>query len=42
MLTVEDGAVSIGEDTVIMENALERGWAGHPATIGRTVMVGHR
>jgi carbonic anhydrase/acetyltransferase-like protein (isoleucine patch superfamily) len=40
VLTAEDGAVSIGEDTVIMENALVRGRAGHPAMIGTAVMVG--
>lgn len=40
VLSAEDGAVSVGEDSVIMENALVRGRAGHPAMIGAAVMVG--
>lgn len=36
----EDGFVSIGEDTVIMEHALVRGRATHPAVVGTAVMVG--
>ena len=40
VLSGEDGFVSIGEDTVIMENALVRGRATHPAVVGTAVMVG--
>ncbi|MGF0313737.1 gamma carbonic anhydrase family protein [Rhodococcus sp. IEGM1428] len=40
VLSAEDGAVTIGEDTVVMENALIRGRASHPAAIGSAVMVG--
>lgn len=40
VLTAEDGVVIIGEDTVVMENALVRGRRGHPAEIGSAVMVG--
>ncbi|MFI2489697.1 gamma carbonic anhydrase family protein [Promicromonospora kroppenstedtii] len=40
VLTAEDGAVVIGEDTVVMENALVRGRADHPARIGSAVLVG--
>ena len=40
VLSGEDGFVSIGEDTVIMENALVRGRAAHPAVVGSAVMVG--
>ncbi|WP_423462474.1 gamma carbonic anhydrase family protein [Promicromonospora sp. MS192] len=40
VLTAEDGAVVIGADTVVMENALVRGRLGHPARIGSAVMVG--
>ena len=40
VLTAEDGRVTIGEDTVIMEHALVRGRAGHPAEIGAAVLVG--
>lgn len=40
VLTAEDGAVSIGEDSVVMENALVRGRGAHPALIGAAVMVG--
>lgn len=40
VLSGEDGFVSIGEDTVIMENALVRGRATHPAVVGAAVMVG--
>lgn len=31
VLTAEDGEVSIGRDTVVMENALVRGRSAHPA-----------
>lgn len=40
VLTAEDGAVVIGEDTVVMENALVRGRSGHLARIGNAVMIG--
>lgn len=40
VLTAEDGAVIIGADTVVMENALVRGRQGHPAKIGSAVMIG--
>lgn len=40
VLTAEDGAVVIGEDTVVMENALVRGRGGHPAEIGSAVLIG--
>ncbi|MFD7709891.1 gamma carbonic anhydrase family protein [Streptomyces sp. NPDC059785] len=40
VLTAEDGEVRIGENTVVMENALVRGRAGHPAVIGDAVMIG--
>ncbi|MWV49187.1 gamma carbonic anhydrase family protein [Rathayibacter sp. VKM Ac-2803] len=40
VLSAEDGAVVVGEDTVVMENAVVRGRAGHPALIGSAVMVG--
>jgi carbonic anhydrase/acetyltransferase-like protein (isoleucine patch superfamily) len=40
VLTAEDGAVVIGADTVVMENALVRGRDGHPARIGDAVLIG--
>ena len=40
ILTAEDGEVSVGARTVIMENALVRGRAGHPAHIGGDVLIG--
>ncbi|KQQ03874.1 MULTISPECIES: gamma carbonic anhydrase family protein [unclassified Rathayibacter] len=40
VLSAEDGAVVVGEDTVVMENAVVRGRAGHPALIGSAVMIG--
>ena len=40
VITAEDGDVSIGEDCVVMEHALVRGRAGHPATIGARVLIG--
>lgn len=40
VLTAEDGAVVIGEDTVVMENALIRGRRDHPAEIGSAVLIG--
>jgi carbonic anhydrase/acetyltransferase-like protein (isoleucine patch superfamily) len=40
VLTAEDGAVRVGSDVVVMENALVRGRASHPATIGDAVLIG--
>jgi carbonic anhydrase/acetyltransferase-like protein (isoleucine patch superfamily) len=40
VLSAEDGSISIGENTVVMENALVRGRQAHPAQIGHSVMVG--
>lgn len=40
VLTAEDGEIVIGEDTVVMEQALIRGRAEHPVRIGSAVMIG--
>lgn len=40
VVTAEDGAVVLGENVVVMEQALVRGRAGHPATVGDAVMIG--
>lgn len=40
VVTAEDGEVSIGRDVVVMEHALIRGRAGHPARIGDSVLIG--
>jgi carbonic anhydrase/acetyltransferase-like protein (isoleucine patch superfamily) len=40
VLTAEDGEVRIGVNTVVMENALVRGRARHPVTIGDAVLIG--
>lgn len=40
VITAEDGAVRIGDGSVIMEHALVRGRASHPAVIGERVLVG--
>lgn len=40
VVTAEDGAVVLGENVVVMEQALVRGRAGHPAVIGDAVMIG--
>lgn len=40
VLTAEDGAVRVGAETVVLEHAVVRGRAGHPAIIGSHVMVG--
>ncbi|WP_431030969.1 gamma carbonic anhydrase family protein [Plantibacter sp. RU18] len=40
VISAEDGEVTIGEDTIVMEHALIRGGSGHPAHIGRAVMIG--
>ncbi|MFE6411281.1 gamma carbonic anhydrase family protein [Streptomyces sp. NPDC057837] len=40
VLTAEDGQVRVGSDSVVMENALVRGRARHPAVVGDAVLVG--
>ncbi|QDZ15623.1 gamma carbonic anhydrase family protein [Humibacter ginsenosidimutans] len=40
VLTAEDGEVVVGEDCVVMEHALIRGRAEHPAHLGTAVLVG--
>ncbi|MCW8375845.1 gamma carbonic anhydrase family protein [Streptomyces justiciae] len=40
VLTAEDGEVTVGENTVVMEIALVRGRAAHPAVIGDAVLIG--
>src|SRR5215472_15585184 len=40
VLTAEDGEVRVGDRTVVMENALIRGRAGHASVIGDDVLVG--
>lgn len=40
VLTAEDGEIWIGEQVVIMENALVRGRSRHPASVGNAVLVG--
>ena len=40
VVSAEDGVVEIGANTVIMEQALVRGRAAHPALIGADVLVG--
>ena len=40
VLTAEDGQVSVGARCVVMENAVIRGRARHPAVIGDDVLVG--
>ncbi len=40
VLTAEDGEIRLGADVVVMENALVRGRARHPATLGDAVLVG--
>lgn len=40
VLTAEDGEVRVGANSVILEHALVRGRAGHPALIGDGVMIG--
>jgi carbonic anhydrase/acetyltransferase-like protein (isoleucine patch superfamily) len=40
VLTAEDGEVRVGDDVVIMENALVRGRGGHPAVLGDAVLIG--
>jgi len=40
VLTAEDGSIRVGERCVVMENALLRGRAAHPLTLGDDVLVG--
>jgi carbonic anhydrase/acetyltransferase-like protein (isoleucine patch superfamily) len=40
VLTAEDGRVEVGRNCVVMEHALVRGRAGHPAVLGDDVLVG--
>jgi len=40
VLTAEDGEVHLGENGVVMENALVRGRAANPTLIGAAVLVG--
>jgi len=40
VVTAEDGEVSVGARTVVMENALIRGRARHPAVVGDDVLIG--
>jgi carbonic anhydrase/acetyltransferase-like protein (isoleucine patch superfamily) len=40
VLSAEDGRVRVGADTVVMEHAVVRGRASHPALLGDAVMVG--
>lgn len=40
VLSAEDGEVRLGADVVVMENALVRGRAGHPAVVGDAVLIG--
>ncbi|MGW7537881.1 gamma carbonic anhydrase family protein [Amycolatopsis sp. NPDC054798] len=40
VLSAEDGEIRTGSDVVIMEHALVRGRAAHPATLGDAVLIG--
>jgi carbonic anhydrase/acetyltransferase-like protein (isoleucine patch superfamily) len=40
VLTAEDGQISLGARSIVMENAVIRGRARHPAVIGGDVLVG--
>jgi carbonic anhydrase/acetyltransferase-like protein (isoleucine patch superfamily) len=40
VLTAEDGPVVIGSHVMVLENAVIRGRAGHPAIVGDDVMIG--
>lgn len=40
VLTAENGEVHVGRNSVVMENALVRGRADHPALIGEAVLIG--
>jgi hypothetical protein len=39
VLSAEDGEIWIGDDVVIMENALVRGRSRHPVSVGNAVLV---
>ncbi len=40
VLTAEDGRIVVGEDTVVMENALVKARSGHDVRIGDAVVLG--
>jgi len=40
VVTAEDGAVTLGEDAIIMENAVVKARAGHDVTVGAAALVG--
>lgn len=40
VLSAEDGEISVGARSIVMENAVIRGRARHPAVIGDNVLVG--
>ena len=40
VLSAEDGAITVGANSIVMENALVRGRAGHDVQLGESVMVG--
>ena len=40
VVTAEDGPVVLGDNVVVMENAVIRGRAGHPSLVGNSVMIG--
>jgi gamma-carbonic anhydrase len=40
VLTAEDGEISVGSRSVVMENAVIRGRARHPSVIGDNVLIG--
>ena len=40
VLTAEDGRISVGARSIVMENAVIRGRARHPVVIGDDVLVG--
>jgi carbonic anhydrase/acetyltransferase-like protein (isoleucine patch superfamily) len=40
VLSAEDGAIEIGQNSIVMEHALVRGRAGHNVRIGHSVMIG--
>jgi gamma-carbonic anhydrase len=40
VLTAEDGEIWIGDEVVIMENALVRGRSRHPVSVGTAVLIG--
>ena len=40
VISAEDGEISVGARSIVMENAVIRGRARHPAVIGNNVLVG--